>query len=221
MKAVIFDMDGVIFDSERLSKEVWLEIVKERGIEGFPPVYDQIIGVSKAGGKQIVCDAYGDDFPFDEIHAEAARRKLTKCSNGHYPLKDGIIELLSYLQERGYKVGLASSTEEPVVRMHLEKSGLISYFDCLVCGNMVARSKPDPEIFLVACETLGVLPEESYIIEDSYNGIRAAARAGAFPIMVPDLKEPTEEMRYLSKLILKNLHEVKKHIQIKGESDVS
>ena len=209
MKAVVFDMDGVIFDSERVSKEVWLEIAKERGIEGFSPVYDQIIGVNKSGGKQIVCDAYGEDFPFDEIHAEAALRKLTKCPEGHYPLKDGIVELLMFLQERGYKIGLASSTEESVVRMHLEKSGLISYFDCLICGNMVAHSKPDPEIFLVACEKLGVAPEETYIIEDSYNGVRAAARANAFPIMVPDLKEPTEEMRSLAKLILKDLYEVK------------
>ncbi len=216
MKAVVFDMDGVIFDSERLSKEVWLEIAKERGIEGFSPVYDQIIGVSKSGGKQIVCDAYGADLPFDEIHAEAAMRKITKCPEGHYPLKEGIVELLIFLKEQGYKVGLASSTEEAVVRMHLENSGLISYFDCLICGNMVAHSKPDPEIFLVACETLGVAPEETYIIEDSYNGIRAAARAGAFPIMVPDLKEPTEEMRSLAKLILKDLYEVKKYIKDKG-----
>ena len=212
MKAVVFDMDGVIFDSERLSKEVWLEIAEECGIEGFSPVYDEIIGVNKAGGRQIVCEAYGKDFPFDEIHAEAAVRKLPKCPNGHYPLKAGIVELLTFLKEQNYKIGLASSTEESVVRMHLEKSGLISYFDCLICGNMVANSKPHPEIFLVACETLGVTPGETYIIEDSYNGIRAAASAGAFPIMVPDLKAPTEEMEKLSKLILKDLYEVKKHL---------
>lgn len=213
MKAVIFDMDGVIFDSERLSKEVWLEIARERGVEGFSAVYDKIIGVSKAGGKQIVCEAYGSEFPFDEIHAEAAMRKLTKCSNGHYPLKDGIEDLLIFLKDHGYKTGLASSTEEPVVRMHLENSGLNVYFDCIICGNMVIHSKPNPEIFLVACDKLGVLPEESYIIEDSYNGIRAAARAGAFSIMVPDLKEPTEEMKSLANLIVKDLYEVKKYIE--------
>ena len=212
MKAVVFDMDGVIFDSERLSKEVWLEIAAERGIEGFAPVYDEIIGVNKAGGRKIVCNAYGQDFPFDEIHAEAAGRKLPKCPDGHYPLKDGIVELLTFLKEHNYKVGLASSTEESVVRMHLEKSQLISYFDCLICGNMVTNSKPHPEIFLLACETLGVRPEETYIIEDSYNGIRAAHAAGAFSIMVPDLKAPTEEMKQLSKLILKDLYEVKKHL---------
>lgn len=211
MKAVVFDMDGVIFDSERLSKEVWLEIAKERGIEGFSPVYDQIIGVNKASGRQIVCEAYGKDFPFDEIHAEAAVRKLTKCPDGHYPLKTGIVELLTFLKEHNYKVGLASSTEESVVRMHLEKSGLLPYFNCLICGNMVKRSKPDPEIFLLACKTLGVSPKETYIIEDSYNGIRAAHAAGAFAIMVPDLKMPTDEMRELSDLILKDLYEVKNH----------
>lgn len=212
MKAVVFDMDGVIFDSERLSKEVWLEIAQERGIEGFSPVYDQIIGVNKAGGRKIVCSAYGEDFPFDEIHAEAAVRKLTKCPNGHYPLKPGITELLTFLKEHNYKVGLASSTEEAVVRMHLEKSELISYFDCLICGNMVKHSKPDPEIFLLACEALGIEAKDTYIIEDSYNGIRAAHAAGAVVIMVPDMLVPTDEMRLLADRILKDLYEVKNHL---------
>lgn len=213
MKAVVFDMDGVIFDSERLSKECWMEIGMERGIENFSPAFDAIIGLNYQAEKDVMCSIYGEDFPFDEIHREAGIRKLEKCVDGHYPLKDGIKELLVFLKERGYKVGLASSTDEATVRMHITNAGLLPYFDCLICGNMVQISKPDPEIFLLACKTLGVTPEEAYIIEDSYNGIRAAHAAGAFAIMVPDLKMPTEEMRELSDLILKDLYTVKKHLE--------
>lgn len=205
MRAVIFDMDGVIFDSERLAKECWMEIADERGYENFSPAFDEIIGVTYQSGKEILCSIYGQDFPFEEIHKEAGVKKLEKCVDGHYPLKYGIKELLSYLKEHDYKVGLASSTDETIVRMHLENAGLLPYFDCLICGNMVKNSKPDPEIFLMACERLGVTPEESYIIEDSYNGIRAAHRAGAFTIMVPDMKVPTDEMKELSNLILNDL----------------
>ena len=213
MKAVVFDMDGVIFDSEQLSKVCWLEIGEERGIENFSFAFDEIIGLNYQAEKDVMCSIYGNDFPFDEIHKEAGIRKLQKCVNGHYPLKDGIEELLLFLKSHNYKVGLASSTDEEIVRMHITTAGLLPYFDCLICGNMVENSKPDPEIFLLACKTLGVAPEETYVIEDSYNGIRAAQRAGAFVIMVPDLKKPTEEIIELSDLILNDLYEVKNHLK--------
>ena len=212
MKAVVFDMDGVIFDSERLAKTCWMEIGDERGIQNFSYAFDQIIGLNYQAEKDVMCGIYGEDFPFDDIYKEAGERKLKKCLNGHYPLKSGIVELLAFLKENEYKVGLASSTSEDIVRMHITNAGLLPYFDCLICGNMVKNSKPDPEIFLLACKTLNVLPEETYIIEDSYNGIRAAHSAGAFTIMVPDLKMPTEEMRELSDLILEDLYEVQEEL---------
>lgn len=209
MKAVIFDMDGVIFDSEQLSKKCWLEIGAERGIDNFSAAFDEIIGLNYQDEKSVMCNIYGKDFPFDEIYKDAGIRKLQKCLGGHYPLKAGVRDLLQFLKNNNYKIGLASSTEEKTVRMHIKNAGLLSYFDCLICGNMVEHSKPDPEIFLIACDSLGVSPKETYIIEDSYNGIRAAHAAGAFVIMVPDLKAPTEEMRKLADLILKDLYEVK------------
>ena len=214
MKAVVFDMDGVIFDSERLAKECWMEIGAERGIKNFSHAFDQIIGRNYQDEKSVMCSIYGEDFPFDEIYKEAGARKLEKCVNGHYPLKPGIKDLLVFLKEKEYRVGLASSTSEEIVRMHITNAGLSPYFDCLICGNMVKHSKPAPEIFLLACKTLGVSPQETYIIEDSYNGIRAAHAAGAYTIMVPDIKMPTDEMRELSDLILKDLYEVKNHLRV-------
>ena len=115
-----------------------------------------------------------------------------------------------YLKEQGIAVALASSTRSEVVLAELRDGGILPFFDKVICGDMVKRSKPAPDIFLKACEELQVKPERAYAIEDSYNGIRAAHSSGLRPIMVPDLAEPTEEMRELAEMILPDLVEVRK-----------
>ena len=107
-------------------------------------------------------------------------------------------------------MALASSTRREVVLQELTDAGIIDYFDEVICGDMVTRSKPAPDIFLRACEETGVSPDRAYAIEDSYNGIRSAAAGGLRPIMVPDLMPPTEEMRRLSEAVLKDLHEARR-----------
>ena len=107
-------------------------------------------------------------------------------------MKPGVMELLSYLKEKGKKIALASSTRRETVINQLRWAGIIDYFDVIICGDMVARSKPAPDIFLKACQELGVSPENTYAIEDSYNGIRAAHAGQLRPIMVPDLLEANE-----------------------------
>ena len=99
------------------------------------------------------------------------------------------------------------------MRSEISDGGLLGYFDQIIGGDMVERSKPEPDIFLEACRRLGSKPENCYVIEDSYNGIRAAHAAGMHPIIVPDLKEPTEEMRVLAEKILRSLYEVKEYIK--------
>ena len=132
-----------------------------------------------------------------------------RYDGGRLPLKPGIRELLEYLKENDYKIGLASSTREAVVSQQLIDAGLRPYFDNLTCGDMLKKSKPEPDIYLMACEKLEVLPEEAIAIEDSFNGIRSAYRAGMFPIMVPDLLQPDDEMRELSGKIFEDLFKVK------------
>ena len=124
-------------------------------------------------------------------------------------MKSGIKELLRFLKENGYQIGLASSTRYEVVRQQLEDAGILPYFETLTCGDMVKKSKPEPDIFIKAAEALGVEPANCIVIEDSYNGIRAANRAGMFPIMVPDMIAPDEEMRELAKEIFRDLDEVR------------
>ena len=217
MKAVIFDMDGVIFDSERLVLEGWLELGKKYGIPDIDKVFPKCIGSNAVASKQIFLDYYGEDFPYDTYKQETSADYHAKYDGGRLPMKRGIKELLQFLKENGYHIGLASSTRYEVVRQQLEDAGILPYFETLTCGDMVKKSKPEPDIFLKAAETLGVNPQDCIVIEDSYNGIRAASRACMFPIMVPDMIAPDEEMEQLAKAIFSDLFEVRDFLSKKKE----
>ena len=117
-------------------------------------------------------------------------------------MKKGVTELLSYLKEKGWIVGLASSTKEATVTQEIRDAGLMPYFDNLTCGDMLKKSKPEPDIFLLGCEKTGVTPEEAVVLEDSENGIRSASRAGIATICVPDLKYPGEQVLPLIDVIV-------------------
>ena len=211
-KAVIFDMDGVIFDSERLVLEGWQEIAAKYGIKGIEEVLPRCLGVNAQATREIFREYYGQDFPYDEYKKEASALFHSRYGNGKLPLKPGVKELLSYLKENGYLVGLASSTRQAIVEQEIRDAGLMPYFDNLVCGDMLKRSKPEPDIYLKACENLQVEPRMAVAVEDSYNGIRSAKRAGMVPVMVPDMVQPDEEMRSLAHKICKDLFEVKNWI---------
>lgn len=211
-KAVIFDMDGVIFDSERLVLEGWQEIAAKYGIKGIEEVLPRCLGVNAQATREIFREYYGQDFPYDEYKKEASALFHSRYGNGKLPLKPGVKELLSYLKENGYLVGLASSTRQAIVEQEIRDAGLMPYFDNLVCGDMLKSSKPEPDIYLKACENLDVEPRMAVAVEDSYNGIRSAKRAGMVPVMVPDMVQPDEEMRSLAHKICKDLFEVKNWI---------
>ena len=130
-------------------------------------------------------------------------------------MKPGVVELLTFLKEERKKIALASSTRRPTVVNQLKNAGILDFFDQVICGDMVERSKPAPDIFLKACEELGVKPECAYAIEDSYNGIRAAYAGKLHPIMVPDLLPETAEMRKKAEVVLPSLLEVISYL--KGE----
>lgn len=211
---VIFDMDGVIFDSEILVLQCWREVAERHGIENVDVACHECLGTNSVVSKGIFLKHYGEDFPYDEYKQEMAEVFFSHASGGKLAKKPGVEELLGYLKEHGFKVGLASSTREALVRKELSEGGLIEYFDQIIGGDKVKRSKPEPDIFLEACRRLGAEPEKCYVIEDSYNGIRAAHAAGMHPIMVPDLMEATDEMRGLAEAVLGSLYEVLEYIDI-------
>lgn len=150
-QAVVFDMDGVIFDTERLVIEFWKEVAKKHNIPNVEHTCIQCLGTNRVRTREIFLENYGADFPYDPYRAE-----VTELFNTHYkgvplPTKPGVRELLSYLQEQDIKVGLASSTAQHLVRDEIGTAGLLPYFQTLVCGDMVEHSKPTPDIFLKAC----------------------------------------------------------------------
>ena len=204
--------EAVIFDSERLVLEGWQEIAAKYGIEGIEEVLPRCLGVNAQATREIFREYYGQEFPYDEYKKEASALFHSRYGNGRLPLKPGVRELLSYLKEEGCLVGLASSTRQGIVEQEIRDAGLMPYFDNLVCGDMLKRSKPEPDIYLKACENLKVEPRMAVAVEDSYNGIRSAKRAGMVPVMVPDMVQPDEEMKSLAHVICQDLFEVKKWI---------
>ncbi len=208
-EAVIFDMDGVIFDSERLYMQCCKEAAEIYGAENIEDTVMKCIGVNTENTLRIYREAYGEDFPLDDFWHEATSRFAQKAHGGLLPVKNGAEEILSYLHEKKIPVALASSTKTETVIRELKAAGLYGYFDIIVGGDMVSVSKPRPDIFLLAMEKLGRKPEECTIIEDSYNGVRAARAAGAYVIMVPDIAQPDDEMKALADIILSSLVEVK------------
>ena len=207
-EAVVFDMDGVIFDSERAVMNCWLELAQKYDIKDIEKPYFACVGTTMTRTREIMLETYGEDFPYDEYARESSLMYHEKYDGGKLPMKPGVMELLSYLKEKGKKIALASSTRRETVTNQLRWAGIIDYFDVIICGDMVAKSKPAPDIFLKACQELGVSPENTYAIEDSYNGIRAAHAGQLRPIMVPDLLEADDEMRGMAECVCDNLNEV-------------
>lgn len=212
-EAVVFDMDGVIFDSEALVIRTWKIVAEKYGFLDVEQVCRKCLGTNAAATRRIFLDFYGEDFPYDEYKAEMSALFHLEAEGGKLPKKPGVCELLRYLKTKGVKIGLATSTRKQVVLKELREGGILSFFDVIVCGDMVKKSKPDPDIYLEACSRLHVKPSDCFAIEDSYNGIRAACRAGMKAIMVPDLAEPTEEMEKLAEKILPSLFEVEKYFK--------
>ncbi len=211
-KAVVFDMDGVLFDTERLCMDMWAKVADARGLCGMIQVGYDSIGRNENDTRALALAAFGEDFDFEDFRAEVSRMCHDYVDAKGIPVKKGVQELLDFLKEQGYRIALASSTRKESVLRNLERGGIREYFEEVISGDMVEHSKPRPDIYLLACDKLGVKPEGAYAIEDSPNGIRAAHGAGMKPIMVPDLIAADEEMKLLSLVILEDLLAVKEYL---------
>lgn len=216
MKAVVFDMDGVLFDTERVCMESWVAVADRRGLPDMETIFPRCIGGNANDSKKIVLEAYGQDFDYDTFRKEASDWFWNCIEKNGLPMMTGVREILVWLKEEGWIVGLASSTKRSSVLNHLEQAGIRDYFQAIVTGDMVEHSKPLPDIYLIACRELGVEPCEAYAIEDSPNGIRSAHAAGMCPLMVPDMLQPDQEMEHLSHRIFKDLTEVLEFMKIRS-----
>lgn len=209
---IIFDMDGVIIDSERISFQCFQEVLKEYKYTMDEQVYLKFIGRNVQGIKETLLKEYGDDFPFDEIYKKKSRLALEITNKNGVKVKQGVHELIDFLKEKGYKIAVATSTRRERALELLEEAKVKSKVNFVVCGDEVKNSKPDPEIFLKAAKGLGVEPEKCMVIEDSDSGITAAHAAKMKGIHVPDMKQLEEDTREFAFKVCKSLLEVKEYI---------
>ncbi len=208
IKGVIFDMDGLMFDTELLTFKIWNEILTEKGYDYSFEIYKQTIGIRTVEVKKYYADLYGESFNYDEIYKEAIERFWKYTETKGVPIKEGLFELLDFLKEQKIKIALATSTTTKSAREILRRANVLEYFDKLVCGDMVTNGKPHPEIFLKAVKELELKAEDCVGLEDSINGIKSLYSANIKAIMVPDLIEPTDEIKPMIYKVSKNLKEV-------------
>lgn len=188
--AAVFDMDGLMFDTERLAVEAWIDAGAEAGFEIGRPVIEATVGLDREGSRIALLAAYGSGFPYDAIRARRLQLAAQRIAANGVPIKEGLIELLRFLAGRGFLLAVATSTDRARVAKLLDGAGIAGYFQAVVCGDEVSRNKPDPEIYRAAAAKLCVAPEYCLALEDSPSGIAAARGAGMLPFMVPDIVKP-------------------------------
>lgn len=202
-KAVVFDMDGVITDTEKLYRRFQLEEGLKRGVpeEVMHKACERIAGGNKYTNKAPFEAIVGRGIDYFEYRDKMIARLDAYIKENGVELKEGVKETLAYLKEKGIKIGLATSTVRERAIGYLTDHDIYKYFDKLIFGDMVEHGKPAPDIYLKACEELQVKPEETIAVEDSINGIKSAGEAGLYPVMVVDLIKPNDEIKVYVKQV--------------------
>lgn len=211
IKGAIFDMDGLLLDTEKICDKTWNEAGKIFHLTDIEHAKRECIGLNESSTKEFFNINYPD---FDYDGFRALSRKLTKQALAEYiPVKQGAEEILIMLKQKQIALAVASSTREVTVKNQLERAGLLQYFDRIITGDMVQKGKPNPEIFMKACEALQLPPEHCIAFEDSVNGIRSAYRAKTFPIHIPDLHPANIETTSMSWKKFSSLIDAKNYLE--------
>jgi HAD superfamily hydrolase (TIGR01509 family) len=205
--AVVFDMDGLLFDTEKLYGQAILTAADELGIEMSTEVFLRFIGTPWAENRRRMIEAYGEAYPAEELRVTWMRHFKALAAHS-LELKPGVGGLLDLLDQTGLPRAIATSSSHGTVEHHLGAHGLRDRFHHVVASGDYTNSKPAPDPFLVAAQKLGVDPRHCLALEDSPNGIRSASSAGMMTVMVPDLVQPTAEIRGLCTRVATSLLEV-------------
>jgi HAD superfamily hydrolase (TIGR01509 family) len=211
-QAVIFDMDGLLIESEVLYRDSFLLAVEEGGHPMAANAYERMFGSTWAMITTMIMDEYGPDFPLDSFR-EAWLRHLAVLMADGVKLKPGVIELLDLLDELGIARAIATSAGHDGVKRHIGSKDLIKRFDHIVARGDYAEPKPSPLPYLTASERLGIDPSLCLALEDSYHGVHSASSAGMMTIMVPDILQPTNAVRERCIWVAESLNEVSHLLQ--------
>lgn len=197
LKGVIFDMDGLMIDTECIYQRFWVQAANEFG---FPMTKEHVLGIRSLAAKYAIPHLkgiFGEDFDYYAVKARRIELMNEYLSQHGIVKKPGLNELLEHLKNNGLKIAVATATDHSRTEKYLKSIGVFDYFDKIVCGDMIKNGKPEPDIYLEAAKQLGLPPQDCIALEDSPNGIMSAYRAGCMPIMVPDLSQPDRDTQRL------------------------
>lgn len=213
IKAIIFDMDGLMIDSERVTFECYQERLKDMNLTMDEEFYKTLLGKPIKGIYQRFYDVYGNDFPIENVIQDVHQLMAERFETEGVPVKKGLVELLHYLKDNNYKTIVATSSNRDRVDKILAQAKITEFFDDSICGDEVTKGKPNPEVFLKSCQKLGVKVDEAIVLEDSEAGIQASYDANIKVICIPDMKYPEKQYEEKTFKILKDLTEVTAYLK--------
>ena len=213
IKAIIFDMDGLMIYSERVTFECYQERLKDMNLTMDEEFYKTLLGKPIKGIYQRFYDVYGNDFPIENVIQDVHQLMAERFETEGVPVKKGLVELLHYLKDNNYKTIVATSSNRDRVDKILAQAKITEFFDDSICGDEVTKGKPNPEVFLKSCQKLGVNVDEAIVLEDSEAGIQASYDANIKVICIPDMKYPEKQYEEKTFKILKDLTEVTAYLK--------
>lgn len=213
IKAIIFDMDGLMIDSERVTFECYQERLKDMNLTMDEEFYKTLLGKPIKGIYQRFYDVYGNDFPIENVIQDVHQLMAERFETEGVPVKKGLVELLHYLKDNNYKTIVATSSNRDRVDKILAQAKITEFFNDSICGDEVTKGKPNPEVFLKSCQKLGVNVDEAIVLEDSEAGIQASYDANIKVICIPDMKYPEKQYEEKTFKILKDLTEVTAYLK--------
>jgi beta-phosphoglucomutase-like phosphatase (HAD superfamily) len=212
-EVVIFDMDGLMLDTERLAPQAWHDAKEAIGVDFDMSLLDAMVGRNYQDCRALILERHGAAFPTDRLMDAWHVAYDAIVARDGIGIKHGLFDLLDWLEQAHIPKAVATSTRRSRAMTKLEGTGLATRFTALVGGDEIARGKPAPDIFLLAAERLGAEPASCLVLEDSAPGIRAALAAGMTPIMVPDQHDPAADILASGTLVLPSLAHVQAHLQ--------
>ncbi len=210
VQGVIFDMDGLMFDTEPVWGACWAPVCAKFGMEDRVTP-EMVAGVRGCAGDTMhaaLRKYLGEDAPVEKIWIEEKRVVHDRVAKEGVPKKPGLDDLLEYLHDCAIPLAVASSNTKEAIHNNLVNGHIDHYFDVLLSGESLGRGKPDPLIFLETAKVLGTVPERTLVLEDSFNGVEAGANGGFITVMVPDLAQPTDHIRKLATVVVERLDDV-------------
>lgn len=211
--ACIFDFDGILVNSELILVKFWIKAAGEYGYSLHEADFNSCLGRTREDIKQIQIDQFGKIYPFEDIYKKVQEYFHQSIEEDGLPLIDGVLLLQQYLEERGIKMAVASSTYRAEVLHRMEKAGITGLFPLILGGDEIVNPKPAPDIFLKAAEYLAAEPSECLVLEDSENGVLAARRAGMHVFVIPNLGPVTDLMREMADGIFPSHHELLEYLK--------